>query len=271
MKKIAILMANLLLLSSVAAYARDQKESENTDKDAKEKVSFTMTPVSGPDGTNMKAFTKTYQYSKDDVLGGIVARLGKESLKGKKVKNNFLAFKGVRYNHLWPRTFDFYIAVNGSKSAGTLYLVMSTGYDNYILDGDEKQDKVISDWMDNLDLSIQKFIHSNKIADQEKVVAAADKEVEKLKKEKAKIEKNITKNEIAIKEFEATRLIPDASDVDNIDTKRLQKEQKQASKLEDQQKKLQYDLDDINKKIDKANDKYSEERETLKKLKSTQP
>lgn len=271
MKKIAILMANLLLLSSVAAYAEEQKEAEKKDQEVTKSASFKMTPLSGPDGTNIKAFTRTYQYSKDDVLGGIVARLNKESLKGKKVKNNFFAFKGVRYNHLWPRTFDFYIAVNGSSAAATLYLVMSTGYDNFILDGDENQDKVISDWMDSLDQSIKEYIHGNKIADQEKVVATADKDVDKLKKEKTKIEKNIVKNEAAIKEFEATRLIPDAYNVDNIDTKRLQKEQKMASKLADQQKKLQYELEDIDKKIDKANDKYSEERETLKKLKSSQP
>ena len=95
MKKIAILMANLLLLSSVAAYAEEQKEAEKKDQEVTKSASFKMTPLSGPDGTNIKAFTRTYQYSKDDVLGGIVARLNKESLKGKKVKNNFFAFKGV--------------------------------------------------------------------------------------------------------------------------------------------------------------------------------
>lgn len=267
MKKLALIIANLLLLSTVAAYA-----ANNDSKDEKERsVAFTMTSVSGPDKETVKAFTVTYSYPADEIMAAIIERLGKEGIKGKKVKNNFYAFKGVRYNHLWPRTCDFYVAVNGSKSSGTIYLALSTGYDNFIIDDDAEQNKVISKWLAELEDDTKNYIHNNKIADQEKVVNEADKQVDKLKKEKTKIEKNIEKNEAETKAFEAKRMIPDQSNPNAIDTKLLEKEQKQSQKLADQKKKLEYQLDEINKKIDKAEKDYSNHKTKLKDLKTNRP
>ena len=267
MKKIALIFANLLMLSTVAVYA-----ANNDSTDEKEpSVAFKMSTVSGPEKESVNAFTVTYSYPAKDMEAAIIDRLAKEGIKGKKAKNNFYAFKGVKYNHLWSRTCDFYVAVNGSKTSGTIYLVISTGYDNYIIDDDAEQNKAVSKWLTELESDIKNYIHNNKIAEQEKVVNDADKEVDKLKKEKSKIEKNIEKNEAAIKAFEASRMIPDQSNPNAIDTKTLEKEQKQSQKLTDQQKKLEYQLDEINKKIDNAENEYSKHKNKLKELKTNRP
>lgn len=267
MKKIAFIIANLLLLNTVAIYA-----ANNDSKDEKEpSVVFKMTTVSGPDKESVKAFTVTYSYPADQILAATIDRLAKEGIKGKKAKNNFYAFKGVKYNHLWPRTCDFYVAVNGSKTSGTIYLAISTGYDNFIIDDDAEQNKAISEWLAELENDTKNYIHNNKIADQEKVVNDADKQVDKLKKEKTKIEKNIEKNDAEIKAFEAKRMIPDQNNPNAIDTKLLEKEQKQSQKLEEQKKKLEYQLDEINKKIDKAESDYASHKSKLKDLKTNRP
>ena len=66
-------------------------------------------------------------------------------------------------------------------------------------------------------------------------------------------------------------MIPDQSNPNAIDTKLLEKEQKQSQKLADQKKKLEYQLDEINKKIDKAEKDYSNHKTKLKDLKTNRP
>ena len=50
----------------------------------------------------------------------IYEKLKEEGITGKKASNNFYAFKGIKYNSLWNRTCDIYIAVNGSQKSGKL-------------------------------------------------------------------------------------------------------------------------------------------------------
>ncbi len=51
----------------------------------------------------------------------------------------------------------------------------------------------------------------------------------------------------------------------------LRKEQKKYDSLRDKQAKLQYDLDNVNAKIESARNKFSKEREELDQLKSNRP
>ena len=267
MKKIALFIANLLLFSTVSANAA----SDKTGAEKEPSVAFKMSTVAGPEKESIKAFTVTYAYPSDQIEAAIIDRLAKEGIKGKKAKNNFYAFKGVKYNYLWPRTCDFYVSVTGTKTSGTIYLAISSGYDNFIIDDDAEQNKAISDWMASLENDVKSYIHNNKIAEQEKVVNNADKEADKLRKERAKIEKNIEKNQAEIKAFEASRMIPDPNNPNAVDAKLLAKEQKQSQKLSEQEKKLEYQLDEINKKIEKADKEYNSQRSKLKDLKTNRP
>lgn len=227
--------------------------------------------VDGPNKEQVMAFTTTYQYPADDIEDAIIAKLKEEGLSGKKASNNFYAYKGVKYNGLWNRTFDFYIAVNGSHKSGTIYLVLSTGYDNYITDSDKEENEKVSDWLESLDADIQNYVYNQQLSAQQEETDEAEKELKNLKKQKEKTEQKIAANEKELKTFEASRTIVDEANTNTVDPKVLKKEQKQYDKLVDKKSKLQSELDSLDKKIDKARDKYSEEKDKLKKLKSNRP
>lgn len=264
MKKLLLALTTALLTFGVSAFAAD-------DENNSEKVSFTIQKTNGPNKEGVMAFTKTYQYPADEIEDAILEKLKEEGITGKKASNNYYAFKGVKYNSLWNRTCDIYIAVNGSQKAGTMYLLISTGYDNYISDNDPEENKKISDWMDSLEDNIKNHLYNHQLENQEKETEEAIKDLNDIKKDKEKIEKKIADNEKDIKTLEATRTVVDETNANTVDPKVLKKEQKLYDKLMDKRNKLQYDLDNIKAKLESARDKFNSKKDELKKLKENRP
>ncbi len=264
MKKLLLALTTALLTFGVSAFAAD-------DENNSEKVSFTIQKTNGPNKEGVMAFTKIYPYPAAEIEDAILERLKEEGITGKKASNNFYAFKEVKYNSLWNRTCDIYIAVNGSQKSGTMYLLISTGYDNYITDSDPEENKKISDWMDSLEENIKNHLYNHQLENQEKETEEAIKDLNDIKKEKEKIEKKVADNEKDIKTLEATRTVVDETNANTVDPKVLKKEQKLYDKLMDKRNKLQYDLDNIKSKLESARDKFNSKKESLNKLKANRP
>lgn len=257
MKKFALLLVSFLAIS-VAALAT-------------EKGAFTMQKVDGPTAEPVMAFARTYSYPAEDIENAILERFKNEGLSCKKAKNKFYAYMGVKYNSLWNRTLDIYFSVNGSKKSGVVLLVLSTGYNNFISNNDSLENQKIAEWMISLEENIKLYIYNLNVEEQQKLTDEASKEVKKLKADKEKAEKKIEANNNAIKAFEEKRTIVDSENVSTIDPKILEKEQKQYDKFMDKKNKLQYELDEIDAKLDKAKRDFNEKNDDLKKLKSNRP
>ena len=175
MKKLLLAVTAALLTLGVSAFAETEDNAE--------KLSFTMQKVDGPNKDGVMAFTKIYQYPATEIEDAIIEKLKEEGISGKKASNNFYAFKGVKYNSLWNQTFDFYIAVEGSQKSGTIYLVLATGYNNYIVDNDAAENKRISDWLDSLEENIKNHLYNHQLKDQQDETKAAAEDLKSLKAE----------------------------------------------------------------------------------------
>ncbi len=261
MKK-TVLFLTALLLVSVAVSAQT---------DSQEKYAYTMKTVPGPEKDMIKVFSISYAYAPKDIETAILQKLKTEGLSYKKAKNGFYAFKGVRYNALWNRTCDFYISITGTKSTGTIYFAISQGYDNFMDDGDADENKKISDWLVSLDTCIKNYLHNQKIDEAEQEVQDASKEIDKIKSQKDKAEKSVKDAEDEIKAFEAQRTVVDNENLDNVDTKVLEKEKKLSDKLNSKLNKLKYDLEELKSKFDKAIQNHKEKRKKLDDLKTNRP
>lgn len=281
MKRTALLLTALMTLGTSIVFAQDgtKKNSDRQNYNQQYKapehprkpVAYTKKSVAGPDKSMVTTYTITYPYAASSIEKAILEKFKTEGLSYKKAKNSFYAVKGVKYNALWNRTFDMYVAVTGSNNSGTIYLLISAGYDNYITDEDPEVSQKISEWLVATEKDILTYLHNEKISDAEKELKEAEKEVDKLKKERTKIEKNIEKNNAQAKAFEARRIIPDENNINSIDTKLLEKEQKQATKYADTDKKYQFNLDENTAKLKKAESEVNDKKETVRNLKANKP
>ena len=174
---------------------------------------------------------------------------------------------GTKYNHLWDNNFDLYIGYAGTKTAGTVQVLMSTGYANYVDVRDRQAQKRVAEWLDGLDLTIRNYIHNQKITEAEDALDDAQKEYDKLVKEKRNLEKDIQENDDAIKRLEAQRTVATAT----VDAKVLAKEQKEAAKLQDKKTKLSQKLTAVTKDLEKAKDKREKQHDTILDLKNNRP
>jgi len=259
MKKIIFILSSLMILFPTSIVLASETESMEIKK------------VAGPDDEKISAYSITFPYSTEDIENAIIDKLTTEGLSYRKAKNNFYAFKGVRYNTLWTKMFDFYIAFSGSESAGTIYFIMSTGYNNYIGEDNAAECKVISKWLTSLDRDVRIYLNSNKIKQAEKELASAENELEKLKKEQSKLEKKINSNDVAKKKFDAKRTIVDKKSVETIDTELLEEEKTESDKYIKKGKQLNYQLTNVNSKIKLAEQNVAEKRSNLDTLKENRP
>lgn len=227
--------------------------------------------VNGPTKTLVNVFAKDYSYPVEDIQKAVLQRLENEGLKGKKMKNNFFGFQEVRYNPLWTSKFDLYVGFAGSKNAGTIELLMATGYDNYMDTSDPELNKNVEAWLDELDLDIRTYIHNQKLEEAEKEMDKAEKEVDKLTKNRESLEKNIEKNENEIRKHQAQRTVATDTNSALIDPKQLAKDQKTAQKLENDRVKLNQKLDNNKQELNNAEKALSKAKEAYKDLKSKQP
>ncbi len=274
MKKLILTIASIAVTSILFAQIQTNASNQyynNQNEYYNAQLPIDIKSVSGPNKEVVNVFYITFNYPSQSIENAIVERLKKEGLEGKKMKNNFFAFKGVKYNYLWNRTFDFYISVIGSQNAGTVNLLMSQGYDNFIDTNDYEIQKRVSDWLTGLDIDIQRYIHSQTLNGEIKEYEEAQKELKKLNKEKSKIESKIAKKDIERRTFEAKRTVPDQNNMNSIDPNILEKEQKKANDLEENSNKLNYELKEIKQKIEAADKHVAEHEKAVKKIKSAKP
>lgn len=223
--------------------------------------------VAGPNKEMVSVFAKDYPYPVKTIQAAVSERLKSEGLKGKGAKNNFTAYMGTKYNYLWDNNFDLYVGYVGTKTAGTVQVLMSTGYANYVDVRDRQAQKRVADWLESLDLTIRNYIHNQKIAEAEDALDDAQKEYDKLVKEKRNLEKDIQENDEAIKRLEAQRTVASAT----VDAKVLAKEQKEATKLQDKKTKLSQKLTSVTKDLEKAKDKREKQHDAIIELKNNRP
>lgn len=274
MKKLILTIASIAVTSILFAQIQTNASNQyynNQNEYYNAQLPIDIKSVSGPNKEVVNVFYITFNYPSQSIENAIVERLKKEGLEGKKMKNNFFAFKGVKYNYLWNRTFDFYISVIGSQNAGTVNLLMSQGYDNFIDTNDYEIQKRVSDWLTGLDIDIQRYIHSQTLNGEIKEYEEAQKELKKLNKEKSKIESKIAKKDTERRTFEAKRTVPDQNNMNSIDPNILEKEQKKANDLEEDRNKLDYELKEIKQKIEAAEKHVAEHDKAIKEIKSAKP
>lgn len=215
-------------------------------------------------------YTITYEYPITDIETAIIERLEKEGVEGSK-KKNFYNFKGIKYNYIWNKTFDMYIQFTGSKNAGTINMILSQGYDNFIVPTEDSITTAkVYDWLISLNLDIQNYRYRVAMETHQEEYKGIDKELNKLEKQRSKIEKKIKKNADAQLKHEASKTIVNENDL-NVDAKKIEKEEKQAQKLLTEKAELEEELKKINNKIDNVRSDLNKKMNVISDLEKEKP
>ncbi len=215
-------------------------------------------------------YTITYEHPIEDIEDAVIDRLEKEGVDGSK-KKNFYAFKGIKYNYLWNKSFDMYIQFTGSKKAGTINMLLSQGYDNFIIPSEDSITTAkVYEWLISLDLDVQNYRYNIAMQAHQEEYKGIDKELGKLEKQRTKIEKKIKKNADAKKKFEATRTIIEEGDL-NVDAQKIENEEKKAQKLLAEKNELEEELKKINDKIDLVRADLNKKNAVISDLEKEKP
>lgn len=267
MKKIISLCAVLLCMGIASAQTNFYENSAYiSDTGAKPEVKTVL----NYDKNLIMGYTITFNHPAEDVEAAVIERLEKEGVEGNK-KKNFYAYKGIKYNHIWNKMFDMYIQFVGSKNAGTINVILSQGYDNFIIPTEDSitTSKMYA-WLTSLDLDVQNYQYNRAMQAHQEEHKDIKKELAKLEKQQAKVEKKIKKNADAQAKFEASRTIVSENDL-NIDTKKIEKEQKQAQKLLDEKAGLEAELKKITDKIDLVRSDLNKKNAAISDLEKDKP
>ena len=212
-------------------------------------------------------YTITLPYSAENIKIALHERLKTEGIKGKKVKNNFYGFKGVKYTLLWDTTCDIYVSVPGNKELGNVNLIISQGYDNYI---DPYQDTVTTKkafkWLRNIDRVVYDYVHNQTLATHQKELKDIEKELSKLESEQKKLESKIKKVENKQRKLEATKTIVDENDL-NVDSKKIAKEQNLALDLHHEYNELTNKLNSLEVKVKDTREDLTKKKQAIAEFK----
>ena len=267
MKKMISLCAVLLCMGIASAQTNFyQNSSYISDSGAKPEVKTVL----NYDKNLIMGYTITFNYDAKDIETAVTERLEKEGVEGSK-KKNFYAYKGIKYNHIWNKMFDMYIQFVGSKNAGTINVILSQGYDNFIIPTEDSitTSKMYA-WLTSLDLDVQNYQYNLAMQAHQEEHKDIKKELAKLEKQQTKIEKKIKKNADAQAKFDASKTIVSENDV-NVDAKQLEKEQKQAQKLLDEKAELEAELKKITDKIDLVRSDLNKKNTAISDLEKDKP
>ena len=267
MKKMISLCAVLLCMGMASAQTNFyQNSSYISDSGAKPEVKTVL----NYDKNLIMGYTITFNYDAKDIETAVTERLEKEGVEGNK-KKNFYAYKGIKYNHIWNKMFDMYIQFVGSKNAGTINVILSQGYDNFIIPTEDSitTSKMYA-WLTSLDLDVQNYQYNRAMQAHQEEHKDIKKELAKLEKQQTKIEKKIKKNADAQAKFDASKTIVSENEV-NVDAKQLEKEQKQAQKLLDEKAELEAELKKITDKIDLVRSDLNKKNTAISDLEKDKP
>lgn len=110
-----IAIALCLNMAAGAGYAQNAKE-----------VIVEVAKVQQP------AFQAEYKYSCKFMTATLKEELEKAGLEKRKKYKGFRKYEGVNFPALSPNKVDIYTKVKGKKNNATVWLLVSTGYDNFI-------------------------------------------------------------------------------------------------------------------------------------------
>lgn len=267
MKKIILICVTCLMASFAMSQELSYTESPYTSASGAKPA---IKQVLNYDKNLIIGYEITFNYPVEDIEAAVVKRLATEGVEGKQ-KKTFYIFQGIKYNYLWDKKFDMYMAFVGSKNAGTIKVILSTGYDNFII---PTQDNITTDkmfkWLTELDIDIQQYRYDVAMVAHQEEYKDIDKELSKLEKKRNNVEKKLKKNANAQSKFEASRTIVTENSV-NIDTKKIEKEQKKAQQLIEERSKLEAELAAINKDITNVRSDLSKKNTAIAELKKEQP
>ena len=258
MKK--LLLIGVALLATVGLSA---KETESSISGAKPEIKTAL----GKDKELVNLYTITLHYSVDDIKNALHARLKTEGIKGTKGKNNFYAFKGVKYTLLWDKTCDIYVGITGNKETASVNLIISLGYENYVDPfKDQETTQKAYNWLISVDKLVYDYMHEKTLATHIKEQGDIEKELAKLEAKRNKIESKIKKVENKQHKLEATKTVVKEDDL-NVDSKKIATEQKEAIDLQNELTSLQYELSAINNKIKDTKDDLNKKKATIAEFK----
>jgi hypothetical protein len=267
MKKMILLC--VAMLSMGVAMAQD-KFYENSAFTSNSGAKPEVKAVLNYDKKLIMGYTITFNYPVEDMEKAIIERLEKEGVEGNK-KKSFYAFKGIKYNYLWNKTFDMYMGFTGSKNAGTINVLLSQGYDNFIVPTEDSITTTkMFEWLTSLDLDVQNFQYNRSMEAHQEEYEDIDKELSKLEKKRESIEKKIRKNTDAQLKFEASRTIITDNEL-NVNTKALEKEQKKAQQLNEERTQLEGELHKIMQDIANVRTDLNKKTNAIDDLKKEKP
>ena len=267
MKKMITLCLVLLGMSTAMAQENFYENSPFTSNSgAKPEVKAVL----NNDKNLIMGYTITFNYPVEDIENAIIERLGKEGVEGSK-KKSFYSFKGIKYNYLWNKMFDMYLNFTGSKNAGTINVLLSQGYDNFIV---PTQDSITTtkmfEWLTTLDLDIQNYRYNIAMQTHQDEYEDIDKALSKLEKKRNKIEQKIKKNTNAQLKFEASRTIITDNEL-NVDTKAIEKDQKKAQQLYEERTDLEAELHKIMQEIANVRSDLEKKNTAISDLRKEKP
>ena len=101
------------------------------------------------------AFTATYDYPKDAVIGAMESNLDNANLKRSAKKKGVCTYRAASWPSISNNKADYYYKAKGSKGRTMLSLVASKGYDNYVTSSNDAEIAGnITRYLQNLDVQI---------------------------------------------------------------------------------------------------------------------
>ena len=256
MKKIAMLSLGFLFVAMSAMAQVGMPIIKTTNAPNKDKVSVS---------------TVTFNYPAEDIEMAVMEKLKKEGLSGKKAKAKFVAFQGVEYVPLWSNQFDFYLRISGSKNAGTIELIMTQGYNNYIDPTAPEVQERVNKWLTGLELTVREFIYERSMAEQLKEKKAIEKTIASLQTQQDRLTNQFNTTNSDQARFDAEKVDVSKADPNSLDTKDIAKQQKEQEKILKQRNKLEYKLYDIRSKMAASQKDLEFRKKAIDELKEMKP
>lgn len=183
--KLVLSSLTLMVISCISVYAQDISETNISFMDGKQ-----------------NAIEAKYNFSEDIMETVVKNVLEKKSLKKTSSKKGYSVYEGVIFSDITSDKIDFYIKVDGNKTATKVTILISKGYNNFISESsDPSSFKNIKNLCKEFNVNAIEEHLNREIAKQEEVIKDAEKKYNKsvdkgkdLVKDKEDIIKKIGEN-----------------------------------------------------------------------------
>ncbi len=256
MKKQLLLLSSFLLVSFLGMAQMGVPVVKSTNAPNKDKVSVA---------------TITLNYPATDIETAVIERLKKEGLTGRKAKAKFTSFIGVEYLPLWNNKFDFYIRISGSKNAGTVELLMTTGYNNYIDPTASEVQERVNKWLLSLDVTVREYIYERSMAEHLKEKRAIERTLSTLQSQQERLTNQFNAVNKRQEAFDKNRVDVLKADPNTLNQRQIGNQHKEQERILKDRNKLEYSLYDIRTKIAATQKDLDFRNKAIEELKQTKP